>query len=459
MHGSDFQAGHDAAADRPLDGIRVVELTIAIAAPFCGRHLAQHGAEVIKVESRRHPDSNRLIAPVWLPERAATDDGMETGFMTSEFIGGKRSLCLDITDPRGRDVVLRLMAHADVVISNFAAPVLPKLGLGYENACQVRPDIIYAVMPAFGSTPSRYRDYRAWGPNLAPLCGLDHLTGWADRAPTGMASFAYPDYVAGNHMAVAILAAVLQRDVTGDGQFIDMSQYESTVAAIGPTIMQHEQDIANSGEGGRDGNQVPWAAPHGVYPARGRDRWVAIACEVEEHWSALCRLARREPFASDTRYRSGSERYENRAELDADLTTWTRGFDAKELAYRLQELGCPAAAVQDAADLAVDPHLEAREFFQLAPHARLGADLSLGYPAQMSGTPARLSRSAPRLGEDNDFVLEQLVGMSAGEHAELVAAGVVEDGVSGAIQYRRPYGEWARKFIRRDNWPEPVIES
>jgi crotonobetainyl-CoA:carnitine CoA-transferase CaiB-like acyl-CoA transferase len=215
-------------SEKPLDGIRVFELSIAIAGPMCGRYLAHFGAEVVKVESRRHPDVIRLLGPGWLPkDRSGPEVWADCGAMANEFMAGKRSVGVDLKTADGMAIARRLLERSDVFISNYSAPAVRSLGLDYESVRAVRPDVVYASISGFGAVPGTpYYDFVAWGPNQAPLVGLDDLTGWSDRAPSGFSVFSYPDFSNGLHATVAVLAALEHRDRTGEGQMIDLREID-----------------------------------------------------------------------------------------------------------------------------------------------------------------------------------------------------------------------------------------
>lgn len=435
----------------PLAGIRVLELGFGAAGPMAGRHLAAHGAEVIRVESRTRPDIIRMFTPAWLPPDAPMPVKFDTSPMWTEFNTGKLSLGLDVGHPAGRQVFLRLIERSDVLLTNMSAGVMPSLSLAYEDVASVRKNLIYCSVPSFGNTPSRYAGYRTFGPNQSPLCGLDSLTGWPDRPPAGIGGFAYPDFLSAAQAAFAITAAVLHRDMTGEGQYIDMSQFEATVAAIGPTLL----DCAANGHVQEPtGNRTPGYAPQGVYPAEGRDRWVAISCSTERHWQALCAYAGEAAFVDDPRFGTAADRQANADDLDAALAAWTRSQTAQSLAYNLQRLGVPCGMVQDSGDLLADPQLQSREFFRVDPHARLGADVSTNYPAQLSETPPDFRRGAPCFGEHNRYVLQEVLGLSDEECSALERDGVVQGMADPEVTFRRPYARWARHFLRHDGWDQ-----
>ena len=202
---------------------------------------------------------------------------------------GKRSVALDLKRPDGLAAARRILARCDILITNYSSPAVKALGLGYDDARQVREDLIYVALPGFGCDPAHpYYEYLSWGPNQAPLTGIDDLTGYPEDEPAGVASVAPPDYSAGLHALVAILAGLTHRDRTGEGTFVDLSQFEATVALLGPFLLDHELTGRNPR---RSGNDEAGYAPSGTYPCRGDDRWVAISVDGDDGWRALGRVA------------------------------------------------------------------------------------------------------------------------------------------------------------------------
>ena len=282
-----------------LDGVRVVELSIAIAAPAAGRLLAFHGADVIRIESREHPDVIRLLGSAW----ARTDENravfMDSSPYLAEFDAGKRCVGLELKRAGGLEVAKRLVAQADVFLTNYSTPAVRGLGLGYEDVRAVNEDIIYVALPGFGSDEKLpYYPFVAWGPNQAPLVGMDAITGYPDQEPCGIATVAPPDYLASLHAALAILAGLEDRDVSGDGCYVDVSQFEASVAFLGPFVFENQ---LTGREQQRVGNRDARMAPSGVYPCRGVERYVAITVGDDAAWAALCRLAGK-GWDDDTRF-------------------------------------------------------------------------------------------------------------------------------------------------------------
>src|SRR6478735_1932006 len=270
-----------------LDDLRVIELSIAIAAPSCCRMLAFHGAEVFKVESRTNPDVARLFGSAWA---AGIDPGpyMDSSPYLAEMSASKRSVGLHLKLAEARDAALALLANADVFITNYSTPAVRGLGLGHDDLVAINPGLVYVALPGFGSDPTQpYYEFLAWGPNQAPLVGLDELTGYPDQVPAGIATIAPPDYFAGLHAMAAVLTALEHRDRTGEGSFVDIAQFETTVSTLGPFLLDHQLSGAAPS---RSGNRLAWLAPQGCYRCRGDEAWVAVSVTADDRWRALAGL-------------------------------------------------------------------------------------------------------------------------------------------------------------------------
>lgn len=438
-------SGRERSDAGPLADIRVLLLGAGAASPVAGRCLAALGAEVIRVESARRPDVIRQFTPAWAGTDLPPTVRGDLGPMWTEFNVGTLSVGLDVSVDAGRETFMKLVGVSDVVLSNLSATVLPGLGLGYDNLVTVRPNLIFCSLPSFGNQPSRYHGYRTFGPNQAPLASLDHLTGWPDRPPSGIGGFAYPDFLTAYQTAFAIASAVFWRDATGEGQFIDISQYEATVAAIGPILIDQ---AANGHVQGATGNRSGRFAPEGIYPSAGEDRWIAISCDCDRAWHALCVLAAGEEFASDVRFAKHQQRLALADELDEALGLWTSRYTNRDLAERLQAAGVIASIVADGPDIVVDPQIESRGGLVVTPHARLGNDLSAAFPPKLSASAPDPRRGAPCLGEHNTYVLEELAGLTPDRRRQLAEEGVVFEMKEVEQKFQRPYLPWARYFLR-----------
>ena len=317
----------------------------------------------------------------------------------------------------------RLLEASDIVANNFAAGVMDKLGLGAADCAAIRPGVIYLAMSMQGSEGPQ-RDFRGTGSSIAALTGIQALSGLPDRIPAGTGTN-YPDHLPNPcHAAFAVLAALRHRRRTGQGQFIDFAQTEPMLSLLGPTFL----DLTVNGRlQERRGNDHPWAAPHGVYPCQGDDRWIAITVMDDTQWAALVEAMGQPPWALLARWQTQPQRHRDRHALDELLAEWTRGQDAQTLMCELQSRGVPAGAVQDAHDVTrVDPQLAHRGHWVRLPHAEMGESIYNNLPFRFSRTPVRPTRPAPLLGEHTREVLRDLLGYSDEEIDELFSQQVLK---------------------------------
>ncbi len=429
---------------RALDGIRIFELSIAIAAPSAGRTFAFHGAEVIKIESRNNPDVARLFGSVWarVPEHA--DIWTDSSPYIPEMSAGKLSVGLDLKHPDGLAVAKELLAQCDVLLTNYSSPAVKALGLAYEDTLAVKEDLIYVALPGFGSSAELpYYEFLAWGPNQAPLVGLDAVTGYADQEPAGIAAIAPPDYLAGKHAMLAILAALEHRDATGEGCFVDISQFETTVSLLGPYLFDYDL-TGNVPE--RAGSRTERFAPQGVYPTRGNDRWVAISVVDDAMWTGLGRAAHGESWAADPRFATVEGRLAHHDELDELIGGWTAGHKAEEVAAWLQEQGVAAHAVLDHVGVLLDPQIRAREWFQVRPCHRFERDLFGSEPLRLTDTPGGVDVAGPSVGEHTVSVLGALTGRSEQEVVALAESGAAFLPAAPDKVVKRPYDAYLSVF-------------
>ena len=401
-----------------LAGLRVLELTAAMAGPWIGRFMAACGAEVIRVESRQHPDVVRLYVPPRAPELGTRPQ--DSPWFT-DWNAGKRFVALDLRRPRAVDICRRLAARSDVVVENYSAGVVDKLGLGWDDLRGAKPDLVMLASSGYGNVGPQ-RANVTWGPNIEALSGLATLSGFAHR-PCTITQYAYPDVLSALHGLVAVLAALAHRDATGEGQYVDLAHLEATVAAFGDVMTEFD---ATGRVPARNGNRSPTAAPHGCYRCRGDDRWIAIAVDGDEQWRALCRVADGAAWTRDPRFATRAARLTAVDALDAAVESWTSTHDAAALMTRLQAAGVAAGVVQTVADLAVDPQLAARGFFETVVHATRGSVVATGIPLGLTATPARSGRAGQAVGEDDAYVLREVLAMNDAEIAAAVADGAIE---------------------------------
>jgi len=398
--------------DLPLAGIRVTDFTWFGAGPIYTEILANHGAQVIRIESQAHIDGLRLAHP--MPEGKYTYN--VSGYYNN-FNASKLSLSLNMKHPKARDVALRLIALSDIVAENYTAGTLEKWGLGYEAMLAVRPDIILVREPMQGAG-GPHGDFGGFGFVITPLAGVSHLSGFPHREPVGLGTN-YTDYVINpSHAAIATLAALHYRNRTGKGQLIEVAQLESSICVVSTAILDY---TANSRIDMRQGNRQAHTAPHGAYRCQGDDRWCAIAVFTDDEWRALCRAIGDPEWSHEERFATLQGRKENEDELDMLIEGWTTGRSAEEVMETLQAAGVPAGVVQSAQDvLENDPHLKARGYYVYLDHPEAGRTAYDGPGFRLSKTPGRLLSPAPCLGEHTDFVCKEVLHMDDEEIAQLV---------------------------------------
>jgi crotonobetainyl-CoA:carnitine CoA-transferase CaiB-like acyl-CoA transferase len=400
----------------PLEGIRVADFTWVWAGPHCTLQLAHLGAEVIRVES-----ATRLCVTRLLPPFAKFEPGPNRSGYFNQYNQGKKSLTLDLKRPEALAVAKRLCAASDVVVENFAAGVMDRMGLGYDVLRGLRPDVIMIALSGYGATGPDATKV-SYGPAQVPLSGMSSVTGYRGHPPMHV-GVSYGDPTGGLHGAFAVLAALLHRARTGQGQYIDLSQWETSMAVLPEAIMRYTMS-GTAPE--RDGNRDPHMAPHGVFKAAGEDeRWIAIAVEDDAGFARLTALMGQPELAENPRFATLVARKQHEDELEALVAAWTAGQDADALAARLQEAGIAAFISARNRDLAEDAHLRERGFPVTLEHPEVGAMMHLGVPWRMSASDARVRRAAPCLGQDTDQVLRDVCGYGADEIAAMRAAGTL----------------------------------
>ena len=398
-----------------LRGVRVLDFTWIHAGPSATRILTDQGAEVIKVES------NQALAVVGGP-----------GSRTSRGLGqrhnwnaGKLSITLNMKTAQGIDIAKRLVAVSDVMAENFSGRVISNWGMDFDSLRQVKPDLIMLSMSGFGRT-GPWKDRVSYGQTLQAGSGLTMLTGFPDTDPCGPAS-AYSDAVAGMAGAQAVLLALIHRARTGQGQWIDLSQFESLSSLLETLVLDLSINQSN-GEFQRTGNRLPHGggAPHGAYQCKGEDRWVAIAVLTDEEWRAFAQAIGEPPWTQEERFGSATSRLHDADALDHLVEDWTIEHTPEEVMQLLQAVGVSAGLVQTGADLANDPQLKERGFFRRVPDAQGVPRTIEGAPYKLSRTPGDAVRGAPEFGAHQTYVLRDVLGMSDDELADCAISGVFD---------------------------------
>jgi len=403
------------AARLPLSDVKVLDFMWVLAGPGITRSMADYGATVIRIESTNRVDPTRTVGPF-----KDNNTGAEYSALFGNNNAGKLGLSLDLTKPEARAVVFDLVRWADVVTESFSPKAMRAWGFDYESLRAVKPDIIMLSSCLMGQTGPLAR-FAGFGNLAAALCGFYNLVGWPDRSPSGPYS-AYTDYIAPRFGLAAMMAALIHRKRTGQGQYIDQAQAESALQFLALPIL----DTVGSGRKYSPvANDDLEHAPHGIYPAAGEDRWVAIACRTDGHWRALCDAIGQPQLADDPRFATFAARREHRAELDRVIGEWTRLRTPLETEQMLQTRGVPAHTVQDSHDANRDPQLRHRDHFVRVNHAVAGETYVENSRFKLSRTPADVSRASPAIGQDSQYVFEKILGYSDDRISELVAGGVL----------------------------------
>jgi benzylsuccinate CoA-transferase BbsF subunit len=401
--------------DLPLTDVKICDFMWVMAGPASTRILADYGATVVRIESPARIDTARTLQPY---------HGNQLGPDSSGLFGncnaGKLGISLDLRNPASRTVVHDLVRWADVVTESFSPKAMRGWGFGYEALRAVNPAIIMLSSCLMGQTGPLAK-IAGFGNMAAAIAGFTNLAGWPDRSPAGVFG-AYTDYISPRYTAMAILAALDHRRRTGEGQYIDQSQAECSIHFLGPAILDY---TVNGRVDVRAGNSDAAFAPHGVYPAAGEDNWVAIVCRDDEDWRRLCAAMENQELAHDSRYASAEGRLKHREVIDSSIAAWSRKFDRGAIQSRLQSRGVPTHQVQGSADAYADPQFAHRGHFVALDHPRLGKFTVEGPRAKLSRTPAVVRRAAPSLGQDNQHVLENILGYDETRITELVASGAL----------------------------------
>jgi crotonobetainyl-CoA:carnitine CoA-transferase CaiB-like acyl-CoA transferase len=321
---------------------------------------------------------------------------------------------LNLKTPEGLDLAKKLVSKSDIVIENFAAGIMDKMGLGYEVLRKIKPDIIMAALSGYGATGPE-SSYVSYGPPQVALSGMASLTGYRGGDPL-QAGFSYGDPNGGVHGAFAIMCALLHRAKTGEGQYIDLSQREACAMLLPDALMEQAM---NGAQPPRNGNRDPYMAPHGVFRSQGDDRWVSLAVRTDEEWRTMCAVIGKPALATDPRFATLAARKENEDALEDVVTAWTQERSAEEATQRLQQAGIASYPSLNGWDMLANPQAEARRFFVELEHEEVGTRRHLGIPWRMSRTPCQIRRPAPMLGEGTDYVLEQIIGLSQPQVASL----------------------------------------
>jgi benzylsuccinate CoA-transferase BbsF subunit len=401
---------------RPFEGINILDFTWTATGPHTLNPLAFYGATIIKVESRARFDALRSLGPFkdGIPEP-------ERSYAFAYSQAGKRyNITLNMGTPKGMEIIRKLVAWADIVADSYSTGTMERWGLDYENLKKIKQDIIMIRTCMHGHTGPLARQH-GQGFILTALSGVDSLISWPDRAPSG-AYGPFTDYIVPQLNAISLISALDYRRRTGKGQYIDQSQHEATLGLIAPLILDY---TVNNRDFTGQGNRLSYAAPHGIYRCKGEDRWCAIAVFTDEEWASFCRVIGKPSLSQDPGFSTLLKRKENEDALDKLVEAWTRRHAPEEVMKLMQASGVAAGLVSNAKDMAEDPQMKHYNFFEEREHpVQKIIPFSHGPGFRMSNESYEIGRSN-LLGEQNDYVFTELLGLSDDEFVQLVADGVI----------------------------------
>jgi benzylsuccinate CoA-transferase BbsF subunit len=400
-----------------FSGLTILAFCWAMVGPLTMKYFADHGATVIRVETSRRPCTMRTSAP-YKDDKPNLNQGGYFNYYSSNIL----SLSLNMELPEAREIARRLAVECDVFMENYTPGNMEKWGLSYEELKKIRPGIIMLRQSGYGSW-GPYMNLPAFGMVLVPIAGLPNFIGWPGGEPLPVGVSAYTDGISPRFATAALIAALDYRNKTGKGQLLDLSQFEAAIYFIMPALLEY---LSSGREPERIGNASPYAAPHGVYPCQGDDRWCTIAVYNDEEWRSLCREIGRPEYAEDPRFNTVVNRKKNEDELNRIIGDWTSVLAAEEVMARLQGAGIPAGVVENAADAFNDPQLRKRNIYWPMDHGEMGMFTHLGQSFELSKTPSRPYSPSPLLGEHTEYICTEILGMSDAEFVDLMQKGVFE---------------------------------
>lgn len=408
-------SGNPVGIGQALRGLKVLDFTQAQAGPMAARLLAEQGATVIHVESEAKMDIYRVTPPY-----KAQKPGINRSTLFANVQAGKYGIALNMDHPRAAEVTKRLVAWADVIVDSRTPGVLEKWGLGYADLIKVKPDIILARLTNQG-IDGLWAKHPGYGTQIIGQAGMIGIVGWPDREPLMFGRATYADLVASSLFIAYLIAALVHRQVTGQGQHLDASMVEGCINFLAPQVLDY---VANGRELQRTGNRRDGAAPHGAFPCKGTDSWCAIAVTTDAEWGQLCMVMGKPDLAADPRFATLTARKENEDELERIVGAWTSELPAVQVMTLLQEAGVAAGVVNDFREVWEDPQLRHRQHFRSVPHTEMGSHTVSSYPYILSRTPCVTPRGAPCMGEHNEYVYCKLLGLSDEEFLEMHNEGV-----------------------------------
>jgi benzylsuccinate CoA-transferase BbsF subunit len=400
----------------PLKDLKVLELTRVIVGPGVARFLGSAGATVVHVESQKRVDFMRISYPY-----KDNKPGINRAAYFNRYNPDKLGMSLDLSKPQGLALMKRLVTWADVFIESNVPGMIDKFGLDYENVRKLNPGIIMLSTNQMGRE-GPLAHYKGFGVQTAAIAGYHQITGYGDGSPMGPFG-AYTDMVSIQWLLTALLAALDYRKRTGKGQYIDHSQLEAGVHFLAPAILQY---TANGTEMPQAGNKELYAAPHGCYRCKGNDRWCAVTVYTDEEWQSFCCILGNPLWTKDTAFATVIGRKENEKRLDMLVTEWTLQFSPEEIAEKMQKAGIAAGVVASGEDLSKNPQLKARGFYPMLNHTETGPVMFNNPPFKLSESSVEVREAAPCLGEHNEYVCREILGLSDDEFIDILKSGALE---------------------------------
>jgi benzylsuccinate CoA-transferase BbsF subunit len=373
--------------------------------------LADLGAEVIKIEHNERLDSSRLRGRPIIKGKKIQGKSIELSPLFHNLNRNKLSITLNLKTSQGLYLFKELVRKSDAIVENFAPEALKKMGLDYESLKGLKPDLVMLSLHAVGETGPLSR-LRAYAPVLSSLSGVEYLVGYEGKPPLGMMTFGLSDPNAGAQGLFTLLAALYRKEISGEGCYIKMSQLEACLVCMGEALLEYQMTGRIPGP---RGNFDRAKAPYGIYPAKGKDKWVAISVESDEQWAGLVRAIGNPEWAGDGKFLSSDRRFQHRKLLDKRLKEWTSVRNVKEVIFRLRKEGVPVAPVLSLEETYDDEHYRYRGIYHKLPHPDIGEEIIYCIPWQMSESRGSIRATAPALGEHNHYVFGHILGMTAEE--------------------------------------------
>jgi crotonobetainyl-CoA:carnitine CoA-transferase CaiB-like acyl-CoA transferase len=404
-----------ATSELPFAGVKIADFSWIGVGPITAKYFADHGATVVRVETVQPADRLRLVGP--FKDNVAGPNRCQ--FFAS-FNTSKLSLALNLKQPEGLEVAKRLVGWADICLDSFTAGTIADLGLGYEVVREINPSIIMASTCLLGQTGPA-ASLAGYGYHAAAISGFYEITGWNDRPPAGPFN-AYTDTIAPRFLAATLMAALDHRRRTGQGQYLDQAQMESSLYFLAPELLDHQ---VSGRLPRRAGNDSPTAAPHDAYPCAGDDEWCAIAVETDAQWRALRDVLGNPGWAASREFDTAAGRRARKDSIDRELAEFTRRYEPRALMELLQAAGVPAGMVQRSSDHLEDPQLRHRRFFRPLMHSEMGEVPYEGHQFRVLGYDSGPRTPAPCLGEHSIMVLQEILGYGDDDLARIAASGAL----------------------------------